>query len=232
MANEDNLKPIQLDLISTTRPVSTARLEPVSDQDWRSLCQMAKQHRIAPMLQHRIQLLGLSNAIPIDVVDEWSAPYRKSALRYLFFRKTLARLSDILEKEQFVFAALKGAWLCQYAYENPALRPLRDIGILVEPKRALATYALLEKNGFARPHDYPMPLDGALDHAKHLPPLRCADSGIYLEVHTRLMGEPPDPAAKGSLNDISLLFSRRDYRDGIPYLSPTETLLHLIVHAA
>lgn len=232
MTNEDVLKHILLDLISTARPVTSAQLVTLSDADWQSLCSIAKQHRIGPMLHHRIQALGISNAVFADARDQWAGAYRKAAFRYLSFRKTLACLNSILNAANIPFAALKGAWLSQYAYDNPVLRPLRDIDILVEPAAALAVYALLEKNGFVRRGDFPMPLDGAMDHAKHLPPMRYTETGIYLEVHTRLMDVLPGPTVTGALDDVPLMLARSEYRDGVPYLSPTETLLHLIVHAA
>ena len=232
MASDDLLKHILLDLISTARTVTEVRLSTLSDADWQSLCTIAKQHRIGPMLHHRLQVLELSSIVPTNVTDQWARAYRKAAFRYLSFRKTLARLKEILDAAHIPFAALKGAWLSQYAYDNPVLRPLRDIDILVEPESALAVYALLEQNGFVRREDFPMPLDGAMDHAKHLPPMRYTETGIYLEVHTRLMDVPPGPTATGALDDVPLLLARCENREGVPYLSPTDTLLHLIVHAA
>ena len=232
MSSDDALKHLLLDLISTARPVAAGRLQSLSDANWLSMCTMATQHRIGPMLHHKIQVLGLSGAVPSDVRDQWAGAYRKAAFRYLSFRRTLAQLNEILGMAQIPFAALKGAWLSQYAYDNPVLRPLRDIDILVEPQAALSVYALLEKSGFVRREDFPMPLDGALDHAKHLPPMRCAETGIYLEVHTRLMDAPPSTSATESLDDVTWLLARCEHRDGVPYLAPTDTLLHLIVHAA
>lgn len=232
MSGSDLLKHVLLDLISTSRPVTADRLTSLSDADWQLICVITKQHRIGPMLHHKVEMLGLAGAVPFDVCNQWAQAHRKAAFRYLSFRKTLARLNKILETAQFSFAALKGAWLSQYAYHDPVLRPLRDIDILVEPKTALTAYALLEANGFVRLDDFPMPLDGAWDHAKHLPPMRCAETGIYLEVHTRLMDAPPCPCATESLDDVAWLLARCEYRDGVPYLSPTDTLLHLIVHAA
>ena len=232
MASDDLLKHVLLDLISTARPITEVRLSALSDADWQSLCMIAKQHRIGPMLHHRLQVLELGSSVPPNVTDQWARAYRKAAFRYLSFRKTLARLKEILDAAHIPFAALKGAWLSQYAYDNPVLRPLRDIDILVEPESALSVYALLEKNGFVRREDFPMPLDGAMDYAKHLPPMRYTETGIYLEVHSRLMDVPPGPTLTGALDDVSLLLGRCENRDGVSYLSPTDTLLHLIVHAA
>ena len=231
-ANDDVLRHIVLDLMSTVRPVSTARLTALSDSDWLSILEMTKQHRIGPILHSRCQSTQLYRSMPVHVVERWTAAYRKSAFRYLSFRKTLARLSAALEEAGIAFAILKGAWLCQHAYSDPALRPMRDIDFLVMPDRALEAYALLENNGFARDPNYPMPRDDAIFDAKHLPAMRCNDSGLHIEVHTRLMTAPAALAVPGTLEDVALLLSRRDYHDGVAYTSGTDTLLHLIVHAA
>lgn len=184
------------------------------------------------MLHSRCQSRHVAGSIPVHVAEQWAAAYRKSAFRYLSFRKTLARLSAVLQEAGIAFAALKGAWLCQHAYADPALRPMRDIDFLVMPDRALKTYRLLEKNSFSRDTSYPMPLGDAIFDAKHLPAMRCADSGLHVEVHTRLMTVPTVPLARDTLDDIGYLLSRREYHGGIPYSCPTDTLLHLVVHAA
>ncbi len=231
-ANDDVLRHIALDLISTVRPVSVSRLTALSDSDWRAILEMAKQHRIGPMLHSRCQSASLGAAIPAFVAEQWAAAYRKSAFRYLSFRKTLNRLQTVLDKAGIPFAALKGAWLAQHAYRDPALRPMRDIDLLVVPDRALETYSLLAKNGFARDTDYPMPLSEAIFDAKHLPAMRCSDSGLHIEVHSRIMTVPNVPMQPETLDDVAFLLSRREYHVGVPYLSLTDTLLHLIVHAA
>jgi hypothetical protein len=232
MANDDIIRNVLLDLISTSRPVTPTRLQALSAADWQSICTIAKQHRLGPMLHHRIEVLGLSGEVLASVFDKWATAYRKAAFRYLSLRKALARISTILETAQIPFAALKGAWLSQYAYDDPVLRPMRDIDILVDPNAALAVYKLLENNGFARDDNSSMPLDIALHHWKHLPAMRCSESGLHIEVHMRLVPLPPDPDVRLTLNDVPLLLARREYRHGVPYLSPTDTLLHLIVHAA
>lgn len=232
MIDDAALKHVLLDLLSTARPVAKSRIDLLSDANWQAMAGIAKQHRIGPMLHHTIKAQNLGGSVPADIRMQWAAAYRKSAFRYLSFCKTLVRLNTVLEKANIPFAALKGAWLSRYAYDDPVLRPMRDIDIIVEPSAALSVYALLEKNGFARIEEYPMPLEGALDYAKHLPAMRCDETGAQIELHTRLMSVPVKTTAKGNFEDVSALLSRRKYRDEVPYLSPTDTLLHLIIHAA
>jgi hypothetical protein len=231
-ANNDVLRHIVLDVISTARPVSASRLTALSHDNWLSILEMAKQHRIGPMLHSRCQSASLGEAIPVFVAEQWAAAYRKSAFRYLSFRKTLDQLRTILDEAEIPFAALKGAWLAQHAYRDPALRPMRDVDLLVPPSCALETYNLLNKNGFVRDKDYPMPLGNAIFDAKHLPAMRCCDSGLHIEVHSRIMTVQNVPIQPETLDDVAFLLSRREYQNGVPYLSPTDTLLHLVVHAA
>ena len=147
IANDDVLRHTVLDLISTVRPVSVSRSTALSDSDWRSILGMVKQHRIGPMLHRRCQSVPSGVAIPTFVAEQWVAAYRKSAFRYLSFRKTLDRLRTVLDEAGIPFAALKGAWLAQHAYRDPALRPMRDIDFLVALNRASRPIACWKKTG-------------------------------------------------------------------------------------
>lgn len=226
------LKHILLGLISTARSVDRDRLALLSDRDWHLLQKMATQHRLKPLLHLRTNSLELQSAIPENLYRDWEAAFRMASMRYLACQQTLAKLNRILAEGGVDFVALKGAWLARYAYSNPAERPLRDIDILVAPENATKAYALLQGAGFTRKGGYAMPLADALERQKHLPPVRCDQTRILVELHTRLIETPPKEEESDALSNVALLLGRREIREGVPYLSPTDTLLHLIVHAA
>lgn len=62
--------------------------------------------------------------------------------------------------------------------------------------------------------------------------MRCDQTRILVELHTRLIETLPKEEEGDALSNVALLLGRREIREGVPYLSPTDTLLHLIVHAA
>ena len=230
------LRHLLLDMISTSRPVSAQRITTLSDNDWQAIFSMARQHRLGPILHHHFQTRGGDWPLPENVRNQWAAAYRRSALRSLLVRQGLLRLHSLLDKADIPYAALKGAWLSLHVYPHPAFRPMRDIDILVAAEHALPTYQILEGAGYIRKPDNITPLEFSLENHKHLIGLSCPVSNRNIEVHTRLMGELPTGNIDGTIADTKTLLNRRirPNTDGeeISFLSPTDTLLHLIVHSA
>jgi hypothetical protein len=132
------------------------------------------------------------------------------------------------------YAVLKGLWLAWHVYDHPALRPVRDIDIIVAKEHALAAYRLLLQAGFAprNPHG-PSP-DLALVAGKHLPGLMSPDRRIAIEIHHRLL--TPSACRATPVLDTPGLLGRRIQANGVgptmACLTPTDALIHLIVHAA
>jgi hypothetical protein len=228
---QDAIKLLVLDMLSTTRAVTAERTGALNEADWAVLCTMARQHRLAPLLHHRNQTLGRHWIVPPEVRDDWAASFRHSALRALTKIGVLRRLNCILREADIPYAALKGAWLSQHAYSDPALRPMRDIDIVVEPDHALETFKLLRDHGFTQTYGSGVPLEYALKHAKHLPPLQCPSTGVSIEIHTRLFGSAVIQTDQFPLNNVKALLKNAEYHKDIPYLSSIDALLHLVVHA-
>lgn len=76
------------------------------------------------------------------------ADYRRAAIRALRLQHALIDLKRIWGKAEIPFFALKGAWLAQHIYLHPALRPMRDIDVLVRANQAAHAYAVLLDNGY------------------------------------------------------------------------------------
>ena len=206
---------------------AAADLDRLTDSDWTALNGLATQHRLRPLLyaQH-----GTDLRLPPDIRKDWHEAHRVSALQAMAIRHELTQCVALLEAAGAPPVALKGSWLAAHAYPSPALRPMRDIDLLVPADRVLAGYAALEAAGYTEYAPAEMPLEQALRLDKHLPAL-VAPRGTVVELHHRLW--EPD----GRLDHASPVESRRTEAglvrdaDGIAYLAPTETLAHLIVHA-
>jgi Uncharacterised nucleotidyltransferase len=231
----DDIKHMLLDMISTSKPINTPHMALFSDAGWQILGDMAEQHRLGPILHHHYKERGSDWCLPANVEKHLSASTRQWALRSLLFRQGMANLDGLLTKAAIPYAALKGAWLAPHVYPDAALRPMRDIDIIVPADKALATFTMLMDAGYSRKSGDVAPLDYALENNKHLPILLCPVSRCNIEVHSRLIGEQPPGDLTGTIADTQALLARRIYavHDGrsIPYLSPTDTLLHLVVHS-
>jgi hypothetical protein len=224
----ETLKHLLLDMMSTTRPVEASRTEGLGGAEWDVICRMAEQHRLDPILHHYSQNRGSHWAVPDGVRAKWAQSFRQSALCSLLISKTLLKIDKILNKSAYNYAALKGAWLTQKAYPHPALRPMRDVDIIVSPEHVLTVFTLLESEGFVLSPEYVRPNARSQAQAKHLSPLYDEQTGISVEVHCRLVDHADGDAV--ALNQIEGLLKRSIRADGVNYLNPTDTLLHLMVH--
>ncbi len=100
------------------------------------LCGMvasACQHGVAPMLYRQLQRAGIDLAAP-----EWQElrAARELALRrYLRFKGAFQKIHAALDAAGIENVWLKGFALAHSVYPNPALRPMRDLDVLVPYER-------------------------------------------------------------------------------------------------
>ena len=150
-------------------------------------------------------------------------------------RRVLHDVAALLDAAAIPHAVLKGLWLAWHVYDHPALRPVRDIDIIVAKEHALAAHGTLSRAGFTprNPHG---PSPGlALASGKHLPGLMSPDPKINVEIHHRLLTPSACRARAGARYAGTLwraAFGRMVKGGAWLCLSPTDALLHLIIHAA
>ncbi len=198
-------------------------------EDWDYLLQVAKEHRLGAMLHNRLKRDDLAHIIPEQVLTALKAAYRKSALRSLVVYRELAKVTQLLEAEGIPSIALKGAYLARFAYPDPALRPMRDIDLLLKPEQAIKAFELLKAQG-CRVYDA-VP-ETVFTNWKHLPPL-VSSEGIAIELHCRLF----EPAFGLELStDLESTLWERNRLEAIGgvhirFLSTEALLLHLCIHA-
>lgn len=219
------LRRFLLDMVGTRQVPDLAAL---SVRDWAALNAMASQHRLKPLLYAQ---LGASPALPPELRADWQAEHRVAALRAMLTRQELIDCANLLEAAGLAPIALKGAWLTRHAYPDPALRPMRDIDLLVPRDGVLAGYAALLAAGYTELEPPEMPLAQVVRLDKHMPPL-LAPRGTVIELHHRLW-EPDGRLdhASPAQNEAALRSRAVCDDDGLHYLAPHDTLAHLIVHA-
>lgn len=227
---------VLLAMLSSGVEPQGAQMEAFAAADWDAIALMAGQHRLGAVLHANLRQRGGHWPVPPDLAEQWRARYRSATLRALTCQQALRRTAGLLAQAQVPFAVLKGGWLAWAAYPHPALRPLRDIDFLVPADQAADAFTALTAAGFTRKAHDVTPLDHALHHAKHLPVLFCPKSEVAVELHTRIIHDVPPGDLTGTIGDSAALLARSTPRDlggfTAPCLSPTDTLLHLIVHAA
>lgn len=214
-----------LDLVGTAKVPSVLEL---AQADWALIDAMALQHRLQPLLhaQHRD-----NPAIPASIRADWKQAHRASALFAMALRRERDATVKLLASRGFDALVLKGGWLAWHAYPDPALRPLRDIDLLLREDEFADAYRLLLESGYVPSEADDLPLDQIIAIDKSPQPL-ISPGGMAFEPHLhawfpqgRLEYFSPAPDDKG-------MFARaRRGDDGLLYPSPEDMLGHLVIHA-
>lgn len=219
-------KDVLLGLIGPARAPTNVSLAP---EDWAAIDAMAAQHRLQPWLHHRLSSGALTAPVPAEVAIGWREAHRAATFGALTAQAALVRLHAALETAEVPMVALKGSRLAFFDYPAAALRPMRDIDVLVAPERLADALDALADAGFPVPADRAAAVARALDGDKHLDPILVPGCDRYVEVHHRI-AEPGLPCIDTAK---MLAEARTDTLGGaaIAFPSTTHMLGHLVLHA-
>ena len=199
----------------------------LSPADWQWIGHRAKAYRLLPLLNSMLAPHA-DWPVPPSLRKTAHSAHQHWVFRSLVMQQALVRIGELLDRHTIPYCALKGASLSLEFYAEPALRPMRDLDIMVSPQDAERAYALLLKSGFTR---VPGKGDYGIDYAHHLPPLVNEDR-VILELHHRIA--PRDWSGSLALGERLMANARPIEFQGntLQMAHPTDTLLHLVVHAA
>lgn len=204
------------------------------DEDWLAIDAMAAQHRLRPWLHHRSRSGSIGGeidwAVPGDIAAAWREAYRDAAIGALTAQAALVRLSRAFGEAGVPMIALKGARLAFFDYAEAALRPMRDIDVLVAPGDMAAAVEALARAGADLPADPDAAIARALGGDKHLDPVLLPDVERYVELHHRI-AEPGLPCIE---TDAMLADAVAAEVGGtmVAFPSGEHMLGHLVLHAA
>jgi Uncharacterised nucleotidyltransferase len=174
-------------------PAQHERLAQLAGQlsSWEAIAERAETHGLVPLLYTHLHAAGV--ALPSSVKQQLLGYYMQHAhatrVRALVLADILARC----RAEGIDVLVLKGAALAYLVYPQPALRPMRDIDILVRAEDVYRAYALLPEIGFTPP---PGAHDGLDPNHHHLTAIKRVADGfsVSVEVHHALhLNEPGHP---------------------------------------
>lgn len=190
---------------------------------WQAIDRQAAQHRLRPLLHSRAAAGGWP--APAELAGQWCESYQRAALRALRQKAALATIGKAFGQHGIPAAALKGGAFVWSGGFDPALRPMRDLDLLIRPDDAARVVEVLAATGFSgtgQAHE---------QGAKHLPPL--SNGAVTLEPHLHVF-DTYDAAEEAREAEFIARAWQRAGPAAVPGLSafsPTDTLLHLILHA-
>jgi len=161
--------------------------------NWEAFATHIIKKSFAPLLYIKLDYLPNANLIPESIKTLLKATYYKTSSRSILLLKTFADCLLVLKSNNIDIIALKGIYLSDWLYKNPALRLMSDVDLLVKEADGIRCVELLKEIGFVQYQfvknissfsdkiDYEAFLNSG---EAHFLPLQKAN--IYLEIHTKL----------------------------------------------
>jgi hypothetical protein len=203
-----------------------------SCQFWNTLAHEAEQHGVAPLIEPMIA--ALSRHAPEAIDEDSRLTFAALAARHRHAaaarEMSIDRLLPAFSADGVPVLLLKGSALAHLIYGNPALRPMADIDVLIDPADTERATAIARSLGYRFASRHGSRFEGTMHH---LPEATTEASGfrIALEIHLDTMS----PNQASSLTFAKLTAKPQRVRrgagpDGMA-LGHTDMLRHLCRHA-
>src|SRR5882724_2688893 len=153
---------------------------PLSDREWDDVVQESARQGITPLLYRRVQAPGRRADVPPRVAQRLRDLAIESAVKSLRLYRELAEVLGALRREGIEVIVLKGAYLAECVYGDKALRPMRDIDLMVRRCDLSRAEAKLFEMGYLQlPQPY---MEWDYSECAHLHPLT-KPGGALIEIH-------------------------------------------------
>lgn len=198
--------------------------------DWDMFVHLSLHHRVYPLVYQCLSSLERSD-VPHEVVDVLRQKSRENMTKTLQMTGELVKVLRALGKNGISAVVLKGFPLAYKCYGNVALRPSRDLDILVWAEDVVKARAVLELYGYEDVHPKSVALTPARVRnwrASHFEYWH-KEKEICIELHWRLCHcdmEIPLNRIENSLERIKIA------EQPVCVMGTEELLLYLIPHGA
>lgn len=213
-------------------PETANRIEFIiqKDIDWEYLLQVARQHRVMPLLYLNLKNL-YQEKVPAEIINSLRIDYLTNAARNLLFTGKLLEILNLFKDHDILVIPLKGPVLAEFLYGDIAMRQFGDLDILVYPDDALKAKSLLIALGY-RPEinlddkqfEYFLKTEDDLT-------LICPESRVVVELHWEL-------SARNASFPIYIDFFQSRLEPAvfeekkIYNFSPEDLIVYLCIHGA
>jgi hypothetical protein len=204
------------------------RGEPVPEvnlEQWQGIIGLAQKHGVESLLYRQLDTPGWKGRLPAESWQTLRADYMQEASQNTWLYHELGTILSAFHQADIPVIPLKGAFLAEHIYGNVALRPMRDVDLMVKTGDLWRVEEILTGMNYLRLR----PGKGE-DASRHVE-FRHARIGLTVEIHWNLAQE-----ALGLHIDVPGVWKRTrpSASAGVPVaaLSPEDLLLHLSMHAA
>ena len=188
------------------------------------LLPLLSAHSLASWTHQTLKAEGLDLLLPASLREGLRQSFRKTALQNFLLQRELKKLTLYFRNAGVRVVPLKGASLFTRVYPQIALRPMRDIDLLIRPEDRDRIREILLVSGYLPQNDLP---EGLIDTLRFNSAFILPESNLVVEVHWRLSDEDRLPSNAWVKLWDRLLF---DEGAGCWQLNPSDQFLFLCHH--
>ncbi len=186
--------------------------------------------RLGPPLYARLQADELTGHVPDEPCARLRAAFARAQQQHVRRCADLAEILEVFQREGVPVAVLKGAYLAEHVYPDPAARTMRDLDLLVSRRDLAHAERMLLDLEYGPEAPWRPSIEWTCNTSNTLPPL-WRDGGPGVDLHWTLT----DPRSPFTI-DIDQVWQRmtptRLAGRSALALSAEDCLLHLCEHAA
>jgi hypothetical protein len=203
-----------------------AQLRAVTEDGWDNILSQLTLTGLAPLFFSRLTKTSPAAGVPVPVLQALREEHFLHATRNMILFDDLCRLLEALRFRGITAVVLKGGCLARTVYNDIALRPMRDIDILVRRKDLEEVQQVLIGMGYG-PAERPLINEQCRRHHHLIPFTR--PGGPPVEVHWRLT--PAGCRFSMTMEDLEEKALEIDFNGASALmLCPEDLLVHLCLH--
>lgn len=204
------------------------QMERFKDTDWALFLQLAKHHRVYPVLYLLLKKLG-EPLIPQNVIESLQKEYCKNTFQMLYLSREMENISRLFAEGNIRALFLRGPVLAADLYGDVSLRTSVDLDIFVSVHDLEEVDKLLLNIGYFRQEYFSTLLDEWKWRHHHLNFIH-PQSRVKLEIHWRLNEGPGKEPSFNELWDRKRVSSLTNHP--IYFLEKEDLFLLLVTHGA
>ncbi len=152
--------------------------------DWSFIKDYTIMHGTAPLMYNYFKKHDLETYIPPTLYKNLKGNYMQTYAIHAIALDTLKEVFEVFHKNEIPTILLKGVEAATFIYNDPGLRPMGDVDIVVPPEKLLVAEALLFEMGFVYARPYKSKRLRTLNIHNHLDPF--IKNGVKIELHRDL----------------------------------------------
>ncbi|MDW7760889.1 MAG: nucleotidyltransferase family protein [Acidobacteriota bacterium] len=196
------------------------------DEDWENLRLTARRHGLTPLLYSRLKERLPAGTVPAKTMEALKTDFFTNAAAQMRRFHFLGRMLDAFRERGVPVIVLKGGWLAEAVYGDPALRTMDDVDLLVRREDIKKADEVMAGAGCSLLESGLVASEGENEfHYRH------RTTNTLIEMHWDLF-LPIYPFAMTSEEVWAAAVPATIAGSGAFALTPEDMLLHVAIHAS